>query len=159
MSDNDYKIAGNLTSDPELRFIPSGAAVTNFTVANTPRRFNKDTNQWEDAGETLFMRVNVWRALAENVAETLSKGDRVVVTGRLVQRSYETKEGEKRTVIELEADEVAVSLLRATARVTKAGSGTRGQAGGEAWGTPAPTAAAPAVADPWGSAGSSEPPF
>lgn len=111
-------VIGNLTSDPELRFTPSGAAVANFTVASTPRRMNQQTSEWED-GDPLFMRCSVWRMQAENVAETLYRGARVVVTGRLVQRSYETKEGEKRTVVEMQADEVAPSLRYATAKVNK----------------------------------------
>lgn len=114
----DVTIVGNLTADPDLKFTPSGAAVANFTVASTPRTFNKDTKEWED-GESLFMRCSIWRQPAENVAESLRIGHRVVVTGRLKQRSYETTSGEKRTVIELEADEVAPSLRYATAEVTK----------------------------------------
>ena len=110
-------IVGNLAGDPELRFTPSGAAVANFTVASTPRTFNKQTNAWDD-GETLWMRCSVWRDMAENVAESLSKGTRVVVTGRLKQTSYE-KDGQKRTSIEMDVDEVGPSLRYATARVNK----------------------------------------
>jgi len=102
-------VIGNLTSDPELRFTPSGSAVANFTIASTPRTFDRQSNEWKD-GETLFLRASVWRDAAENVAESLTKGMRVIVTGRLKSRSYETKEGEKRTVIELEVDEIGPSL-------------------------------------------------
>lgn len=116
--DTPITIVGNLVADPELRFTPSGAAVANFRIASTPRTFNKDTNQWED-GEALFLTCNVWRQAAENVAESLSKGMRVVVTGRLKQRSYETKEGEQRTVFEVEVDEVGPSLKYATATVNR----------------------------------------
>ena len=111
-------IVGNLTTDPELRFTPSGAAVANFTVASTPRTFDKNSNEWKD-GETLFMRCSVWRDAAENVAESLARGTRVIVTGRLRSRSYE-KDGEKRTVIEMDADEVGPSLRYASAKVTRA---------------------------------------
>ena len=109
---------GNLTADPELRFTPNGAAVAKFTVAATPRILNKETNEWKD-GDSLFLPCQVWRQAAENAAETLTKGMRVIVVGRLKQRSYETKEGEKRTVYEMEVDEVAPSLRNATAKVTK----------------------------------------
>ena len=101
-------IIGNLTNDPELRFTPSGAAVANFTVASTPRTFDRQSNEWKD-GETLFMRCSVWREAAENVAESLTRGTRVIVSGRLRSRTYDTKEGEKRTVVELEVDEVGPS--------------------------------------------------
>lgn len=123
-------VTGNLTADPELRYTPSGAAVANFTVASTSRTFNKEQNRWAD-GDTLFMRCSVWRATAENVAESLRKGTRVVVTGRLVSRSYETKEGEKRTVTELQADEVAASLKMATVTVNKAQRRSQGGGGGD----------------------------
>ena len=116
--DTPITIVGNLVADPELRFTPSGAAVANFRIASTPRTFNRETNQWED-GEALFLTCNVWRQAAENVAESLSKGMRVVVTGRLKQRSYETKEGEQRTVFEVEVDEVGPSLKYATASVNR----------------------------------------
>ncbi|MBW8173062.1 single-stranded DNA-binding protein [Ornithinimicrobium sp. Arc0846-15] len=119
-------IVGNLTGDPELRFTPSGAAVANFTVASTPRQFDRQTNEWKD-GDTLFMRCSIWREAAENVAESLHRGTRVVVSGRLVSRSWETNDGEKRTVMEMQADEVGPSLKYATAQVTKA---TRGGGGG-----------------------------
>jgi single-strand DNA-binding protein len=123
-------IIGNLTGDPELRFTPSGAAVANFTVASTPRTFDRQSNEWKD-GETLFMRCSVWREVAENVAETLHKGFRVIVTGRLRSRSYETKEGEKRTVIEMDVDEIGPSLRYATAQVNRT---PRGGGGGFAGG-------------------------
>ena len=128
-------VIANLTADPELRFTPSGAAVANFTVASTPRTFDRQSNEWKD-GDTLFMRCSVWREAAENVAESLTKGTRVIVTGRLVQRSYETREGEKRTVVELQVDEVAPSLRYATAKVARSqrsgggGGGFSGGAGG-----------------------------
>lgn len=124
-------IIGNLTGDPELRFTPSGAAVTNFTVASTPRSFDKNTNEWKD-GETLFMRCAVWRDAAENVAETLHKGDRVVVYGQLKMRQYE-KDGEKKTSTEMTVDEVGPSLRYASAKVTKTQrSGNGQQQGGSA---------------------------
>jgi single-strand DNA-binding protein len=121
-------IIGNLTNDPELRFTPSGAAVANFTVASTPRTFDRQSNEWKD-GETLFMRCSVWREAAENVAESLTRGTRVIVSGRLRSRTYDTKEGEKRTVVELEADEVGPSLRYATTKVSKTSRGG-GQSGG-----------------------------
>lgn len=111
-------LVGNLTADPELRFTQSGAAVANFTVASTPRKFDKQANEWKD-GETLFMRCSLWREAAENVVESLHKGDRVLVQGDLTQRSYETSEGEKRTVVELQVREVGPSLKSATATVTR----------------------------------------
>lgn len=111
-------VVGNLTADPELRFTPAGAAVTNFTVASTPRTFDRQSGEWKD-GDALFMRCNVWRQPAENVAESLQRGARVIVTGRLKQRSFETKDGEKRTVVELDVDEVGPSLRYATATVNK----------------------------------------
>lgn len=134
--DTTLTIIGNLTNDPELRFTPSGAAVANFTVASTPRTFDRQANEWKD-GETLFMRCSVWRDAAENVAESLQRGSRVLVTGRLKSRSYETKEGEKRTVIELEVDEVGPSLRYATAKVNKTqrgGGGGGGFGGGGGYG-------------------------
>lgn len=112
-------VIGNLTADPELRFTPSGAAVCNFTVASTPRTFDRNSNEWKD-GDALFMRCNVWREAAENVAESLTRGSRVIVSGRLKQRSYETTAGEKRTVVELEVDEIGPSLKYAKATVNKA---------------------------------------
>ena len=131
--DTIITIIGNLTADPELRFTPSGAAVANFTVASTPRSSTGRRNEWKD-GETLFMRCSVWRDAAENVAESLHRGTRVIVSGRLKSRSYETKEGEKRTVIEMEVDEVGPSLRYATAKVTKTqrGGGGGGFGGGRA---------------------------
>lgn len=148
-------VIGNLTSDPELRFTPSGAAVANFTVASTPRTFDKQSNEWKDA-ETLFMRCSIWREAAENVAESLAKGTRVVVTGRLVSRSYDTKEGEKRTVMELQAEEVGPSLKYATAKVNRTqrsggggggfgGGGGGGQQGGFGGGS----GGGGGAADPW----------
>jgi single-strand DNA-binding protein len=151
MNETQLTIAGNLVDDPELRFTPSGQPVAKFRIASTPRFYDKQAAEWKD-GDTLFLTVNVWRQQAENVAESLTRGSRVIVQGRLRQRSYETKEGEKRTVYEVEADEVAVSLLRATAKVQKAtrtapGNGSQHQA----------------EADPWTSEGqggySAEPPF
>jgi len=136
-------VVGNLTADPELRFTPSGAAVANFTVASTPRTFDRASNEWKD-GDALFMRCSIWRQAAENVAESLTRGARVVVTGRLKQRSYETKEGEKRTVVELEVDEIGPSLRYATAKINKTsrgggfggGSGSSGPSD-DPWSTPA----------------------
>lgn len=116
--ETNITVVGNLTADPELRFTPSGAAVASFTVASTPRFFDKGANEWRD-GDTLFMRVSVWREQAESVAESLTKGSRVVVTGQLQQRSYETREGEKRTSYEMQADDVAASLKYATAKLTR----------------------------------------
>jgi single-strand DNA-binding protein len=123
-------VIGNLTNDPELRFTPSGSAVANFTIASTPRTFDRQSNEWKD-GETLFLRASVWREAAENVAESLTKGMRVIVSGRLKSRSYETKEGEKRTVIELEVDEIGPSLRYANAKVNRTQrSGAQGGQGG-----------------------------
>ena len=161
-------VVGNLTADPELRFTPSGAAVANFTVASTPRTFDRQSNEWKD-GEALFLRCNIWREAAENVAESLTRGSRVIVTGRLKQRSFETREGEKRTVVELEVDEIGPSLRYATAKVNKAsrsGGGGGGFGGGGGGSRPAAGGGAPAD-DPWGSApasgsfsgGDDEPPF
>jgi single-strand DNA-binding protein len=144
-------IVGNLTADPELRFTPSGAAVANFTVASTPRTFDRQSNEWKD-GETLFMRCSIWRDAAENIAESLHRGTRVIATGRLKSRSYDTKEGEKRTVIELDVDEVGPSLRYASAKVTKAerGGGSGGGFGGQGGGQQA--------ADPWATGGSAPAP-
>jgi single-strand DNA-binding protein len=116
--DTNITIIGNLVDDPELRFTPSGAAVAKFRVASTPRFFDRTTNEWKD-GDSLFLQCQIWRQAAENVAESLTRGMRVIVSGRLKQRSYETKEGEKRTVFEVEVDEVGPSLRNATAKVTK----------------------------------------
>ncbi|RBO91364.1 single-strand DNA-binding protein [Nocardia puris] len=129
--DTVITIIGNLTADPEIRFLPNGQAVANFTVASTPRVFDRNTNEWKD-GEALFLRCNIWREAAENVAESLTRGSRVIVQGRLKQRSYETREGEKRTVVEVEVDEVGPSLRYASARVTKASRGGGIQAEAEA---------------------------
>ena len=146
--DTVITVIGNLTADPELRFTPAGAAVANFTVASTPRTFDRQTNEWKD-GEALFMRCNIWRDAAENVAESFTRGSRVIVSGRLKQRSYETREGEKRTVVELEVDEIGPSLRYATAKVNKAnrgggggGGATSGSSGGSGGGRPS---AAPAA--------------
>ncbi|WP_394250536.1 single-stranded DNA-binding protein [Arthrobacter pityocampae] len=130
-------VIGNLTNDPELRFTPSGSAVANFTIASTPRTFDRQSNDWKD-GETLFLRASVWREAAENVAETLTKGTRVVAQGRLKSRSYDTKEGEKRTVMELEVDEIGPSLRYASAKVTRtqrSGGGNSGGFGGNSGGS------------------------
>src|SRR5829696_7103381 len=154
-------VIGNLTADPELRFTPSGAAVASFTVASTPRTFDRATGEWKD-GEALFLRCNIWRQAAENVAESLTRGSRVLVSGRLRQRSFETREGEKRTVVELEVDEVGPSLRYATAKINKvsrgSGSGGYGSSGSSgSSGSPAD--------DPWSSAqpasqpADDEPPF
>ncbi|MEU7422156.1 MULTISPECIES: single-stranded DNA-binding protein [unclassified Streptomyces] len=122
-------VIGNLVDDPELRFTPSGAAVAKFRVASTPRTFDRQTNEWKD-GESLFLTCSVWRQAAENVAESLQRGMRVIVQGRLKQRSYEDREGVKRTVYELDVDEVGPSLRNATAKVTKTAGGARGGQGG-----------------------------
>jgi single-strand DNA-binding protein len=137
MTDTTLTLVGNLTSAPELRFTPSGAAVANFTVAATPRSFNKDKQEWVD-GDPLFMRCNIWREAAENVAESLEKGARVIVSGKLKQRSFEAKEGGKRTVLELEVDEIGPSLKYAQAKVTKTGrgGGQSSKPAGDGWGTP-----------------------
>jgi single-strand DNA-binding protein len=142
--DTTITIIGNLTDDPELRYTPNGAAVANFTVASTPRFLDKATNEWKD-GDALFLRCSIWRQAAENVAESLTRGARVIVQGRLKQRSYETKEGEKRTVYEVEVDEIGPSLKYATAKVnktTRSGAGGGGGFGGapadDPWGSPAP---------------------
>lgn len=121
-------LVGNLTNDPELRFTTSGSAVANFTVASTPRTYDRQSNEWKD-GDTLFLRASVWREAAENVAETLTKGMRVIVQGRLKSRSYETKEGEKRTVMELEVDEIGPSLRYASAKVTRTQRNSQGGGG------------------------------
>lgn len=129
--DTTITVIGNLTDDPELRFTPSGAAVTKFRVASTPRFMDRQTNEWKD-GEPLFLSCTVWRQAAENVAESLQRGARVIVSGRLKQRSYETRDGEKRTVIELDVDEIGPSLRYATAKVQKLSrsTGTAGSSGG-----------------------------
>lgn len=116
--DTNITVVGNIVADPELRFTPSGAPVANFRVASTPRRFNSQTNQWED-GEAMFLTCNVWRQAAENVAESLTKGMRIIVTGRLKSRSFQTREGENRTVFEIDVDEVGPSLRYASAQVAR----------------------------------------
>ncbi|GBE63944.1 single-stranded DNA-binding protein [Mycobacterium sp. MFM001] len=166
--DTTITVVGNLTADPELRFTPSGAAVANFTVASTPRIYDRQSGEWKD-GEALFLRCNIWREAAENVAESLTRGSRVIVQGRLKQRSFETREGEKRTVVEVEVDEIGPSLRYATAKVNKASrSGGGGGGGGAGSRQPAaPAAGATTGDDPWGSApasgsfggGDDEPPF
>jgi single-strand DNA-binding protein len=156
-------IIGNLTADPELRFTPSGAAVASFTVASTPRTLDRATNEWKD-GEALFLRCSVWRQAAENVAESLTRGARVIVTGRLKQRTFETREGEKRTVIEVDVDEVGPSLRYATAKVAKTTRGGGPNAGPNAGPSGSSGAGSVPGDDPWSSpapAGglSEEPPF
>ena len=136
-------VVGNLTADPELRYTQGGLPVANFTIASTPRNFDRQANEWKD-GEALFLRASVWREFAEHVAGSLTKGSRVIATGRLKQRSYETREGEKRTAIELEVDEIGPSLRYATAQVTRAAGGGGGgggqsrpaQVADEPWSTP-----------------------
>ncbi|MGY2028553.1 single-stranded DNA-binding protein [Nocardia gipuzkoensis] len=157
--DTVITVIGNLTADPELRFTPAGAAVANFTVASTPRVFDRNSNEWKD-GEALFLRCNIWREAAENVAESLTRGSRVIVSGRLKQRSYETREGEKRTVVELEVDEVGPSLRYATAKVNKTSRGSGGGGFGSGSGSGGNYASSGssggrsggAEDDPWGSA-------
>lgn len=177
--DTVITVIGNLTGDPELRFTPAGAAVANFTVASTPRTFDRQSNEWKD-GDTLFMRCSIWREAAENVAESLTKGMRVIAQGRLVQRSYETREGEKRTVVELQVDEIGPSLRYASAKVTRAqrsgggGGGNFGGSGGGFGGSGGASGGGGFSAsgggqqnDPWATAGpassggsfSDEPPF
>ena len=164
--DTTLTIIGNLTNDPELRFTPSGAAVANFTVASTPRTFDRQSQEWKD-GEALFLRCSVWREAAENVAESLTRGSRVMAQGRLRQRSYETKEGEKRTVVELEVDEIGPSLRYATATVTKASrtgaGGGRGSGGGFASNEGPAATGRGGSPDPWAATpvgvSAEEPPF
>lgn len=169
-------LIGNLTADPELRFTPSGHAVAKFTVASTPRTFDRQTSEWRD-GDTMFLNCEVWRQYAENVTESLQKGMKVIVSGRLKSRSYETNSGEKRTVFEVEVDEVGPALRNATAKVTKvassggqgggnwqaSGSGNRSssnEGGGGGWGGQSSQAAPrQPETDPWASAQSDEPPF
>jgi single-strand DNA-binding protein len=150
-------LIGNLTNDPELRFTPAGAAVANFTIASTPRTFDKQSNEWKD-GETLFLRASVWREAAENVAESLTKGMRVIASGALKSRSYETKEGEKRTVIEFEVDEIGPSLKYANAKVNRTQ-----RSGGNTQPAPAaqqqPWGGQPAQTQGWGAGNDSEPAF
>ncbi len=167
--DTQITIAGNLVDDPELRFTPAGQPVARFRVASTPRFLDKNTNEWKD-GDSLFLTCNVWRQAAENVAESLTRGTRVIVSGRLRQRSYETKEGEKRTVYEVEVDDVGPSLRNASAKVNRVarngsggsgGSAGPGGSGGRAAGGQG--SAGGSDADPWASDGpggfSDEPPF
>lgn len=144
-------VVGNLTADPELRFTPSGSAVANFQIASTPRTFDRQSNEWKD-GETLFLRCSVWREAAENVAESLAKGTRVVCQGPLSSRSYETKEGEKRTVMELEVDEIGPSLRYASATVTRTqrAGGAPATGGASSWG---------GSTNGWGATATNEPPF
>jgi single-strand DNA-binding protein len=163
--DTVLTIIGNLTSDPELRWTPSGAAVANFTIASTPRTLDRQTQEWKD-GEALFLRCSVWREAAENVAESLTRGSRVMAQGRLKQRSFETKEGEKRTVIEMEVDEIGPSLRYATATVAKAARSGNGAGSGSGGGSGADDARAGtgrnSSPDPWATpvgATSEEPPF
>ncbi|MDR1426750.1 MAG: single-stranded DNA-binding protein [Bifidobacteriaceae bacterium] len=177
-------VIGNLTGDPELRYTPSGAAVANFTIASTPRAFDRTSGEWKD-GDTLFLRCSIWRESAENVAESMVKGTRVLAQGRLVQRSFETREGEKRSVIELQVEEIGPSLRYASARVTRTARGGAGQGGGgygqqqpgygapgpSYGGGPAPSSASPSYGapqgapadDPWATPGvagtEAEPPF
>ncbi len=156
--DINVTVVGNLTADPELRFTPSGAAVASFTVASSSRYLDKQSNEWKDA-DPVFMRCSVWRQYAENVAESLQKGMRVVVQGRLKQRSYETREGEKRTVVEMEVDDVGPALRYATAKVTRVARSEGGGGGGGGGGNYGGGAAAD---DPWASAApvsNDEPPF
>lgn len=161
-------VVGNLTSDPELRYTQNGLAVANFTIASTPRNFDRATSEWKD-GDALFLRASVWREFAEHVAGSLAKGSRVIATGRLKQRSYETKEGEKRTSMELEIDEIGPSLRYATATLTRTQSSSRGgapavQGNDEPWAASAPAASgSPAASggDVWNTPGnfSDETPF
>jgi len=176
-------VIGNMVQDPELRFTPSGSAVANFTIASTPRTFDRQSNEWKD-GETLFLRASVWREMAENVAESLTKGMRVIVSGRLKSRTYETKEAEKRTVIELEVDEIGPSLRYANAKVNRTqrngngggqaqgggfggGQQTQQGGGGGSWGggqqgaqdDPWATPGSTGNAGGWGNGPDSEPPF
>ncbi|SES68658.1 single-stranded DNA-binding protein [Geodermatophilus poikilotrophus] len=155
--DTVITVIGNLTSDPELRFTPSGAAVANFTIASTPRTMDRQTQEWKD-GEALFLRCNCWRQMAEHVAGSLTRGSRVMAQGRLKQRSFETKEGEKRTVVELEVDEIGPSLRYATATVSKTARVDGAPAGGNG-GAAAGRSGSP---DPWAASNGDpgeEPPF
>jgi len=149
-------VVGNLTSDPELRYTQGGLAVANFTIASTPRTFDRAANEWKD-GEALFLRASVWREFAEHVAGSLTKGSRVIASGRLRQRSYETKEGEKRTSIELEIDEIGPSLRYATASITRAQSSSSPRGGAPAAGGNdepwAPSAPAASGGDVWATPG------
>jgi single-strand DNA-binding protein len=158
--DTTLVLIGNLVADPEMRFLASGQAVANFTVASTPRTFDKQANEWKD-GETLFLRCNIWRDAAENAVESLQKGMRVIVTGRLKSRSWE-KDGEKRSAMELEVDEVGPSLKHATCTVnrTQRGAGSGGQGNGNSGGYSGGGGNTPQAADPWATTTpDSEPPF
>ncbi|MFF3886580.1 single-stranded DNA-binding protein [Streptomyces sp. NPDC001914] len=162
--DTTITFTGNLVADPELRFTPGGAAVANFRMANTPRKFNRQTNEWED-GEPVFLGVAVWRQQAEHVAESIKRGDRVIVVGRLTQRQYEATDGSKRSSYEIQADEVAPSLLRATATVTKATANAQGaqqpaqQAyGQQSYGQQQGYGQQP-QGDPWANQGAQQPPY
>ncbi|MGA8850086.1 MAG: single-stranded DNA-binding protein [Aeromicrobium sp.] len=170
--ETNITVVGNLTGDPELKFTPSGAAVANFTVASTARTFDKQTNEWKD-GEALFIRCDAWRQLAENVAESLQKGQRVIVTGALKVRNFERQDGSKGTSVEMSVDEIGPSLRFATAKVTRASGGSGNGGGGNAgggqsnpWGS-SPQAAAPqggnqGGSDAWGGGGAAatdDPPF
>ena len=146
MNDTIITIVGNLTADPELRFTAQGAAVAGFTIASTPRVFDKASGQWKD-GDALFLRCSLWRDQAENAAESLTRGTRVIATGRLKQRSFETKQGEQRSVIELEVEEIAVSLRYSTAKPVKAAR----SGGGGFSSKPRQEKPKEAVEDPWGS--------
>ncbi|MFB9658860.1 single-stranded DNA-binding protein [Glycomyces mayteni] len=143
-------VIGNLVDDPELRYTPSGAAVAKFRIASTPRTFDRESNQWKD-GEALFLTCSVWRQYAENVAESLSRGTRVIVQGRLKQRSYETREGEKRTVYELDVEEVGPALRFSTAKLNRSGA-SGGGGGGRSFGGGAGSGGGSAPDDPWASA-------
>jgi len=161
--DTNITIIGNLVNDPELRFTPSGAAVAKFTVASTPRYLDKATNEWKD-GDSIFLQCQIWRQAAENVAESLTRGMRVLVSGRLKQRSYETKEGEKRTVFEVEVDEVGPSLRNATAKVTRTqragGSGGAAAPAADAFNDdPWAAASTSPAGGGWGTSTTDEPPF
>lgn len=145
-------VIGNLTADPELRYTQNGLPVVNFTVASTPRNFDRATNEWKD-GEALFLRCSLWREPAEHVAGSLTKGARVIATGRLRQRSYETREGEKRTSLELEVDEIGPSLKYATAQITRASGGAQRSPNEDSW---APSGAA-GLDEPWATPGSQTP--
>jgi single-strand DNA-binding protein len=170
-------LVGNLTADPELRFTPSGAAVANFTVASTPRTFDRQTNEWRD-GDAMFLNCAVWRQAAENVAESLQKGMRVIVQGRLKSRSYETREGERRTVFEIDVDEIGPALKYATAKVSRNASGGQGGArsssggsgggganyGDDPWATGGSAGEGGGgrpqqTSDPWSTPQSADPPF
>lgn len=163
MTDTIITVVGNLTADPDLRFTPSGAPVANFTIASTPRTFDKQANEWKD-GDALFLRCSIWREAAENVTETLKKGMRVIAQGKLKQRSYETREGERRTVVELEVDEIGPSIRYATAQVarTRRAASAASSASSAASSAQSAASSAQSADDPWGSnmpVQDDEPPF